>query len=288
MNDTDGSIISEDGNGNTVEEFLFTYSEEERQQQAINAANAERAFFPEFIPYYPAVAKKGCSYLETLLYGFIRFYTSFGDGKFYFSNEQLSRLFQVSERQISSSLAVLTEKKLLITSFKIKSGGGKIRFCSVVVEENFQSKPRLEENFYSERKKTSSLTRRKPLDYINNNKINNNKINNNKYVGTSDEVRLALYLFQKIKEQNPYVKEPDLQKWAHHINLMIRVDSIPIERVEKMIDWAKQDAFWSKNILSTESLRKHFPKMYEAAKSDYHKQQKEEEERNQRSFTLKL
>ena len=288
MIDTAGSIISEDEYGNKIEEVLFTYSESERQQQAINAANAQRAFSPEFIPYYPAIAAQGCSYLETLLYGFIRFYTSFGNGKFYFSNEQLSGLFKVSERQISSSLTVLTEKKLLKTSFKIKSGGGKIRFCSVVVEENFQSDVRVEENFQSERKKTSTLTRRKPLDYINNNKINNNKINNNKYVGTSDEVRLALYLFHKIKEQNPYVKEPDIQKWANHIGLMIRVDTIPKERIEKMIDWAKQDPFWSKNILSTESLRKHFAKMYEAAKSDYHKQQKEEEERKQRSFTPKL
>lgn len=93
-------------------------------------------------------------------------------------------------------------------------------------------------------------------------------------VGNSEEFRLAKYLFDKIRESNPFVKEPNFQNWAKNIDLMHRVDNIPYEHIEKMIDWCRQDDFWKGNILSTEALRRGFAKMYERILQEHNKKQK--------------
>uniref|UniRef100_I2Q574 Replication protein n=1 Tax=Desulfovibrio sp. U5L TaxID=596152 RepID=I2Q574_9BACT len=72
------------------------------------------------------------------------------------------------------------------------------------------------------------------------------------------EFRLAELLFDLIRQRNPEHKAPDLQAWAKHIDLMIRVDGRSPERIEEVIRWAARDSFWSKNILSTSKLREKF------------------------------
>ncbi|MBP7053134.1 MAG: hypothetical protein KBE65_19175 [Phycisphaerae bacterium] len=54
---------------------------------------------------------------------------------------------------------------------------------------------------------------------------------------------------------------PDLQRWAGDIGRMIRVDGRTPERIEAVIRWCAKDPFWSKNILSAASLRKHFDRL---------------------------
>ena len=53
MKKVNGSVVQDN-----EEAFLFTYSEEERQQNIINKANSELVFTPEFIPYYNDVKQK--------------------------------------------------------------------------------------------------------------------------------------------------------------------------------------------------------------------------------------
>ena len=72
------------------------------------------------------------------------------------------------------------------------------------------------------------------------------------------EFRLAELLFDLIRQRNPEHKAPDLQAWARHVDLMIRVDGRSPERIEEVIRWAARDSFWSKNILSTAKLREKF------------------------------
>ncbi|KXK29370.1 MAG: hypothetical protein UZ01_02264, partial [Candidatus Brocadia sinica] len=55
---------------------------------------------------------------------------------------------------------------------------------------------------------------------------------------------------------------PDLQKWATHIDKMIRLDKRPPEEIEKVVAWCQQDSFWQNNILSTEKLRKQYDQLY--------------------------
>jgi predicted transcriptional regulator len=161
-----GASITEDKNGLKTEHLLFTYDEEEMQKREISEANASKIFTPEFIPYYPEVAKRyKLSQTETLLYGFIRFYMGNSTGRFYFTNEQLGKIFDCSESTVNNAIANLSQKKLITKGSRQKANGGTIRFITNV---------RLLENSYSDYEKIHTLTMRKLR--ANNNKINNNKI----------------------------------------------------------------------------------------------------------------
>ena len=72
------------------------------------------------------------------------------------------------------------------------------------------------------------------------------------------EFRLATLLFELIRQHNPEHKTPDLQAWAKHVDLMMRVDGRTPERIEQVIRWSQSDSFWSRNILSTAKLREKF------------------------------
>ena len=70
--------------------------------------------------------------------------------------------------------------------------------------------------------------------------------------------RLANYLIKKITENFPKFKQPELQRWAKHVDLMIRIDKRDPDDIAKVVKWAQSNDFWKKNLLSTEKLRKQF------------------------------
>lgn len=74
-------------------------------------------------------------------------------------------------------------------------------------------------------------------------------------------LRLSSLLFEKLKKRDPKAKEPNLSKWAIHIERLIRIDGRDEEEIEEMIEWACEHPFWKGNILSTESLRESFGKL---------------------------
>jgi len=74
----------------------------------------------------------------------------------------------------------------------------------------------------------------------------------------SVEFRLSSLLLRKIKERNPNHKDPNLQTWSKHIDLMIRVDGRDAQHIANVIGWCQNDQFWQNNILSTDKLRKQF------------------------------
>jgi len=77
----------------------------------------------------------------------------------------------------------------------------------------------------------------------------------------SVEYKLSSHLWKKIKERNPDHKEPNLQLWAKHIDLMIRIDKKDPEKIKQIINWCQADSFWYANILSTQKLRKQFDQL---------------------------
>ncbi|NPU86365.1 MAG: hypothetical protein HPY65_17945 [Syntrophaceae bacterium] len=77
----------------------------------------------------------------------------------------------------------------------------------------------------------------------------------------SAELRLAELLHQKILSLLPGFKQPDLQRWARDIDMMIRVDNRSPEDIRRVIEWCRSDPFWQKNILSTSKLRKQFDQL---------------------------
>lgn len=92
----------------------------------------------------------------------------------------------------------------------------------------------------------------------------------------SVEYRCSKYLFKKIKENNPEAKEPNLQIWARHIDLMLRIDKRGIRNIKKVIDWCQADDFWHINILSTQKLRERYDQLVVKMKSEI-KVKKEED-----------
>ncbi|MBS3809779.1 MAG: replication protein [Desulfobacterales bacterium] len=75
------------------------------------------------------------------------------------------------------------------------------------------------------------------------------------------EYRLANYLFNHIKKNNPNAKTPNLQSWARHVDLMIRRDNRQPEEIKTVIEWCQKDSFWYANILSTKKLREKYDQL---------------------------
>ncbi|MBM4056404.1 MAG: hypothetical protein FJ264_17385 [Planctomycetes bacterium] len=92
----------------------------------------------------------------------------------------------------------------------------------------------------------------------------NHKINNTKKIYTSDsiEVGLSEKLLSLIRQRNSNFKQPDLQKWAIHIDRMLRRDKRSPEEVEKVITWCQASSFWKNNILSTGKLRERYDSLF--------------------------
>ena len=129
---TKGEIITEK-QGAVTTERLLTYSEAEKQENAVNRSNANKLFTPEFVPcYLHELQSYKLSLTDAVIYGFIRFYLRQGtDTRFYFTNAQLAQMFNVGERSISRSLQTLKDKGLVSLTTKIKSGGGMWRLAKL-------------------------------------------------------------------------------------------------------------------------------------------------------------
>jgi len=104
-----------------------------------------------------------------------------------------------------------------------------------------------------------------------NNKVK--KVKNIKtYLSDSIEYRLAEYLYKLILSRNGKFKKPSLQTWSNGIDLMIRLDKRDPEDVKSVIKWCQNDTAgkqpegnwkgWANNILSVNTLRKQFDKLY--------------------------
>ena len=87
------------------------------------------------------------------------------------------------------------------------------------------------------------------------------------FTSDSDEIRLSILLFQRIKDRNPEHKNPDIQKWAKNIDYMIRLDKRDPQKIANVIGWCQDDgptsrwSGWQNNILSTASLREQYDKL---------------------------
>lgn len=112
---------------------------------------------------------------------------------------------------------------------------------------------------YREKLKCNALLTHDSRSVTPTDKTRQDKIRQEKtYCPTSDEVRLSELLFNKIKLRNPGFKEPNIQKWAGHVDRLIRIDKKTSVEIEQVVAWCQQDLFWQNNILSTDKLRKQY------------------------------
>ena len=87
------------------------------------------------------------------------------------------------------------------------------------------------------------------------------------FADDSLEIKISQYLFEQIKKNDPKAKEPDFQKWAEHIDGLLRLDKRTKEEIGAVIQWIQTykgtNGFtWKSNILSTKTLREKFTKLW--------------------------
>lgn len=91
------------------------------------------------------------------------------------------------------------------------------------------------------------------------------------YEDDSDPYKLAELLFQKIKENNPEAKEPNLQSWADDMRKAMELDGRTYDQLKNMINWSQQNDFWSGVILSSKKIREKYDQMRTQANNEYKK-----------------
>ncbi|MBC1783140.1 hypothetical protein HCA14_12440 [Listeria welshimeri] len=108
-----------------------------------------------------------------------------------------------------------------------------------------------------------TATEQLPNNKKNVKKDKNDNKDNNKRQNKFDEVHLSLanLLFEMIKSNNPEEKNPDIEKWAHDLRIMIEQDKREPEKVKNAIIWSQENDFWCSVIKSPKSLRRNYDKM---------------------------
>ncbi|WP_420537504.1 replication protein [Klebsiella quasipneumoniae] len=79
--------------------------------------------------------------------------------------------------------------------------------------------------------------------------------------GTAEDVRVAEWIFSRVRMINPTCKAPDMTAWSNTVRLMRQIDNRSHQDICGMYDWASKDSFWHRNILSPEALRKQWDKL---------------------------
>jgi hypothetical protein len=72
------------------------------------------------------------------------------------------------------------------------------------------------------------------------------------------DIELSELLVEKITENMPTFKKPNIESWAGNIRLMRERDSRTVDQIKFVIEWCQKDDFWQANILSTSKLREKF------------------------------
>lgn len=108
---------------------------------------------------------------------------------------------------------------------------------------------------------------RQRWDNNNNDKNVNNK-SQRKYAEDSVYVKLAKYFVEQIRNNNPEFKDPNYQRWANDIRLMMERDNRTEEQIRYLMKWVQQDDFEMANVLSPSKLRKRFDQLVMKVKAE--------------------
>jgi len=189
-------------------------------------------------------------------------------GQFITSELKLMDRWGWSKTKVRSFLKLLQDDKMIVKKTDRKKTTINIVNYRVWQESETTEKP--QKNHEETAKKSQKDTINNVNNYNNVNKDNKESIVANKFDNESFEIKICNYLIEKILENNPKAKVPislsDKQKWAVHIDLMIRRDSRTEDEIMKVIKFATEDSFWSSNILSTKKLREKFDTLFVQSK----------------------
>ena len=261
--------ITEDRDDISVQNMMFTYSEEEKEQHCIDSNNAWLVLSPKFIPLYPELLDLGYSLLEAVLLGFIDFFLQ-SNQRFYCTNVQLAKLFRCSEPTISTAIKNLEKKGDIALHKRIKGWWWTIRFITL---EN-------QKFWFGGVKKVDWIYNK--IIYNKNNISNSNELDNISYPTEKRFISIKQKTNRSVVEENPlpgplpvvageFTKDsierfPSIQyQMSKNGNKYLRglikdynklIEEYGEETVETVLRYIKQDEFWSKQIQSISKLRK--------------------------------
>lgn len=82
--------------------------------------------------------------------------------------------------------------------------------------------------------------------------------------GSIEDLETAQWMHKLVKLRVPSTKQFDTIvacRWADFIRLIRQRDGWPDAEIRRVFEWANKDPFWSANVLSPESLRRHWDKI---------------------------
>lgn len=244
--------------------------DEEKERHMIEKNNSDLVLKPEFLTINYEMLHSWYSWYECAIFWFIKFFLSNND-RFYCSDEQLAEMLNIGERTISAAIRKLQKNWLIKCKTNIRSGWWKIRFIE------------LQKTTVQNRKNCASESQNTRLYIIDNNIIEDNISNSNELddISSPQEKNLS---FTKISSLSwpqplgPLSPEADhFIKHSYHTfpSIKYQMDKNPQkyledlfkdydklckeygkETVDTVLNYIKQDDFWSKQIQSIGKLRK--------------------------------
>lgn len=252
---------------------------EEYEQSQADKAHAKILFTPEFIPFYMDVQKQyGLSMIETLLYGFVRFFLNNSGKKFFFSDEQISEILNCSMKTTSKAIKKLRDEGIIQTSYRMRAGGGRVRFVSFT-ECNYQ--PKGYSTTTSSRGtlyKKNNIKEDKSLTAENGDKSPKNSSTAEKkkfrtFKKESKQYSLSEFFNRLLVDQvGTTPVKPNLQVWANDIdhifrNVTVKGEPISENTLKTIIQFALTESWWKKNIADPSDLKRYWTKIIQDYKS---------------------
>lgn len=97
---------------------------------------------------------------------------------------------------------------------------------------------------------------------------------------TDEDYRFAEWMLSLITDQQPDFKRPNLSSWSKTVRLMREKDNRNHRDMGMVWKWARNDDFWSPNVMSADKFRKQYDRL-SAMSSRPSKQDSKEQQRQQ-------
>lgn len=88
--------------------------------------------------------------------------------------------------------------------------------------------------------------------------LDKSRVDKSKYKYSGEHLKVAEYIYSRVLSIAPNTKKPNIESWANSVRLMNEADSIHIDRICSVFNWANKDAFWATNILSVSKFREKY------------------------------
>lgn len=189
-------------------------------------------------------------------------------GSFITSELKLMRTWGWSKSKVRAFLTLLEVEQMIEKESDNKKTT--ITICNYNVYQDLETTERPLTDFKKTSKEHQKDTNKNEKN-VKNDKKERSYSRKQVYDIDSVHYQLANLLYQKILENNPDHKKPNLQTWANHVRLMMERDNRTEEQIAYLINWVQQDNFWKTVVLSTSKLREQFDKLVITIKSQREK-----------------